>query len=247
MTSVKIQPFCRKNNINIGCFDGRRINPGNITQTNTSLFIHKNPFWLIWKSNDNSFNQVVKNDLKPKFKVVDNVISDKQFEKIIKYEYKLKKAQSPLTNKFVYDLKTFEKVRAVPYCSCIYKLSKISGKYHRDITEQEYQKCLNDCVVFKEIVCLIEMLDHVLLFKGEPKKIKNKFVEYNLYLIAHNGSRFDIYVVFNNLPQWRSVVKLIKNGAGIISLKIINGFVDEKKKIPQYLHFRSGRVHIKKS
>ena len=38
------------------------------------------------------------------------------------------------------------------------------------------------------------MLDHVLSFKGEPKKVKNKNVENNLYLIAHNGSGFDSYV-----------------------------------------------------
>ena len=53
--------------------------------------------------------------------------------------------------------------------------------------------------------------------------------------------------MLNNLPQWRSVVKLVKNGAGIISLKIFNGYVDEKKKIPQYVHFRCGRVHINTS
>ena len=39
-----------------------------------------------------------------------------------------KKIQSPLTNKVVYDFETFDKIRAVPYCSCIYKLSKISRK-----------------------------------------------------------------------------------------------------------------------
>ena len=76
----------------------------------------------------------------------------------------------------MYDLETFDKIRAVPYCSCIYKLSKISGKYHRDISEQEYQKCLNDCVVFKGTDCINEMLDHVLSFKGEPKKVKNKML-----------------------------------------------------------------------
>ena len=91
------------------------------------------------------------------------------------------------------------------------------------------------------------MLDLVLSFKGEPKKNKNKIVEYNLFLIAHNGSGFNSYVVLNILPQWRSVVKPIKNGTGIISLKIFNGFVDEKKKILQYVHFRCGRVHIIKS
>ena len=88
------------------------------------------------------------------------------------------------------------------------------------------------------------MLDHVLSFKGEPKKVKNKIVEYNLYLIAHNGSGFDSYVVLNNLTQWRSVVKPIKNGAGIVSLKIFNGYVDPVKKFPQFVQFRCGRVHI---
>ena len=91
------------------------------------------------------------------------------------------------------------------------------------------------------------MLDHVLLFKGEAKNINNKIVEYNLYLIAHNGSGFASYVVLNNLPQWRSVVKLIKNGAGIISLKVFNGYVDENINFLQYVHFRCGGVHIDSS
>ena len=78
------------------------------------------------------------------------------------------KVKSPRTNIVVYDLETFDEITAVPYCSCIYKLSKISGKYRPDISEQEYQKCLNDCVVFKGSDCSNEMLDHVLAFKGEP-------------------------------------------------------------------------------
>ena len=98
----------------------------------------------------------------------------------------------------MYDLETFDKIRAVPYCSCIYNLSKISGKYHRDISEQENQKCLNDCVVFKGTDCINEMLDHVLSFKGEPKKVKNKIVDYNLYLIAHSGVGFDSYVLLKS-------------------------------------------------
>ena len=72
------------------------------------------------------------------------------------------------------------------------------------------------------------MLDHVFLFKKEPKKIK-KIVENNLFLIAHNKSGFDSYIKLNNLPQWRSVVKLNKNGTGIFSLKIFNCYVDQKK------------------
>ena len=91
------------------------------------------------------------------------------------------------------------------------------------------------------------MLDRVLSFKGEPKKIKNKILEHKLFLIAYNVSGFDSYVVLNNLPQWRTVVKLIENGAGIISLKIFNGYVDEMEKKPQFVHFRCGRIHFNRS
>ena len=76
MTSARVGSFCRRYNINIGCFDGMRINPRNITQRDTALKIHNNHFCLIWKSDRISFKQVIENELKPNFKVVDNVISD---------------------------------------------------------------------------------------------------------------------------------------------------------------------------
>ena len=247
MTSARVGSFCRKHNINIGCFDGTRINPRNITQRDTALKIHNNHFCLIWKSDRISFNQVIENELKPNFKVVDNVISDKHVKSYIKYEYKPKKVQSQLTNMIVYDIETFSTIKCVPYANCIYRLSKISGKYYRDISEKEYQKCLNDCIVFKGLDNINKMLDDVLQFKGEAKRINNKIVKYNLYLITHKGLGFDSYVVLNNLPQWRTVVSLIKNGSGIVSLKIFNGYVDPVKKIPQYVHFRCGLLHIKDS
>ena len=45
------------------------------------------------------------------------------------------------------------------------------------------------------------MLDLFLEIKGEAKRVNIKNVRYNLYLIAHNGSGFDSYVVLNSLPQ----------------------------------------------
>ena len=59
MTSARIQPFCRKYNINIGCFDRTRIKPRNLTQRNTALFIYNNHFCLIYKSDGISFNEVI--------------------------------------------------------------------------------------------------------------------------------------------------------------------------------------------
>ena len=83
MTSARIQSFCKKYNINIGCFDGTRINPRNLNQRDISLFIYNNHFCLIWKSNGISFNQAIR-ELKDNFKVVDNVVSDKNVKGFIK-------------------------------------------------------------------------------------------------------------------------------------------------------------------
>ena len=93
------------------------------------------------------------------------------------------------------NLEIYNKDRAIPYCSSIYNVNKISGKSHRGISEKGYEKCLQHCVVFTGIDCVIEMLDHVLSFKGETKKVNNKLDEFSHYLIEHNGSGFDSYVV----------------------------------------------------
>ena len=90
-TSARIQPFCRKFNINIGCFDGTKVNPRNITQRDASLFIYNIHFCLIWKSNGISFNQVRENDLKPNCNFADNVISDKHVKIFNKKNTTLKK------------------------------------------------------------------------------------------------------------------------------------------------------------
>ena len=64
-------------------------------------------------------------------------------------------------------------------------------------------------------------------------------------MVAHNGSGFDSYIVLNNLPPWRYVVNLMKNGTGVVPVKRFNWYVEEKKKIPQDIYFRCGRVHFK--
>ena len=74
------------------------------------------------------------------------------------------------------------------------------------------------------------MLGYVLQFKREAKRFDNKLVENNLYLIAHNGARFDSHVVSKNLPQWRTIVNIKKNVAGFVSPKIFNAIIDKNKK-----------------
>ena len=40
----------------------------------------------------------------------------------------------------VYDLEIFNTDNAVPFASCLYRLSEFSGKYNRDITQREFEK-----------------------------------------------------------------------------------------------------------
>ena len=120
----------------MGCFYRTRINPRNLTQRNTAIKRREIHFCSIWKSDGISFDKAIK-ELKDNFKVVENVVSDKHVKGYLKYDYNPNKVKSPLTNIMVYYLETFNKIRAVPYCSCKYKLSKTSGNYHRDISERE--------------------------------------------------------------------------------------------------------------
>ena len=86
MTSARIKPFCKNYDISIGCFDGKRINPTNITEGNISFYIYNNRFCLIWKSNGTNFNKAIE-EVKLNFKVLDKVMSGKLLKSFVEYEY----------------------------------------------------------------------------------------------------------------------------------------------------------------
>ena len=66
--------------------------------------------------------------------------------------------------------------------------------------------------------------------KGEERKLKNKIVEYNLQLHAHNGCGFDTWVILNNLPCDKHIIDIIKNGKGFNFIKIFKGYIHNGKK-----------------
>ena len=76
---------------------------------------------------------------------------------------------------------------------------------------------------------VLAMFKSFLKFKVEERKNKNKIVEYNLQLHAHNGSGFDIWIILNNLPCDKHIAANIKNGKGISSLGVFNGYVQNKE------------------
>ena len=244
MTKARIQPFCRTNNINLGYYNEDRVFPRSVTNRDSALYLYNNHFCLKWKNENVSFNQAII-ELKNNFKIVDNYITDENVNSHFIYEYKPKKIDSHLTNFIVYDLETHNTDRARPYCNSFYRLGKLAGRYDRDPTKIELEKSLQDTIAFAGDKCISNALEFCLKLKGEEYKINNEIVEYNLQMHAHNGSGFDTWIVLNNLDCDKRIVNVIKNGKGIIEIKVFNGYIEKnKKQIPQFLHFRCGMTHL---
>ena len=244
MTMARIQPFCRANNFNLGYYNNDRVFPRTVTNRYSVLFLHNNHFCLVWKSRGVSFNEAIQ-ELKNNFKVVDNYITDENVNSHFLCEFIPKKIGSHLKNFIVYELETHNTDRARPYKMTFYRLSKIAGRYESDLTQEALKNSIDDTIAFSGDNCIGNALDFCLKLKGDERKVKNKIVEYNLQMHAHNGSRFDTWIILKNLPCDKHIVDIVKNGKGIIELKVFNGLIHKNnKQIPQYLHFRYGMTHL---
>ena len=244
MTKARIQPFSNKNNINLGSYNDDRVFPRSVSNRDCALYLYNNHICLIWKSQGKNFKDAVQG-LKDNFKIVDNYITEENVNAYFKFEYIPKKIDSHLTNFIVYDLETHNTDRARPYNMTFYRLSKIAGRYNRDPTPEELQKSINDTIAFAGDNCINNASDYLLKLKGEERKVNNEIVEYNLQMHAHNGSGFDTWIILNNLRCDKLISNIIKNGKGIIKLKVFNGLTyKNKKQIPQYLIFRCGMTHL---
>ena len=135
-TKARIQPFCRANNIRLGYYNEDRVFPRTVTNRDRALYLYDNHFCLISKSQSVSFNQTFQ-ELKDNFKMVDNYITEENVNSHFKYEFMPKKIESHLTNFIVYDLETYNSDRATPYVFCFYRLSKLAGRYNRDLPRDE--------------------------------------------------------------------------------------------------------------
>ena len=64
-----------------------------------------------------------------------------------------------MTNFLVYDLETHDTDRARPYSLSFYRLSKLAGRYNRDLTAYEIEKSKKDTLVFDGDNCVGNVLD----------------------------------------------------------------------------------------
>ena len=103
MTMARIQPFCRANNFNLGYDNNDRVFPGSVTNRDSALILFNNHFCVVWKSENVSFKQAIR-ELEENFKRVDNYITEENVNSHFKYEFIPKKIKSHLTNFIAYDL-----------------------------------------------------------------------------------------------------------------------------------------------
>ena len=75
MTMAGIQPFFRANNFKLGYYDGIRVFPRSVIDSNNAFLLHNNDFCLIWKSQGFSFYQAIR-EIKEKLKIVDIYITE---------------------------------------------------------------------------------------------------------------------------------------------------------------------------
>ena len=84
----------------------------------------------------------------------------------------------------------------------------------------------------------MQMIDFInKSFTGDNTIHKNKsganiVKAYKIFLIAHNGSGFDLYIVMNNLDKNMTSLKKDKTERGLIKLSFRSGYMNET---PQYI------------
>ena len=108
-------------------------------------------------------------------------------------------------------METHNTDRATTYVFSFYRLSKLAGRYNRDLNPNEVEKCRNDTIAFYGDDCVEKALDFCLKLKGEEyRDKKGKVLDYNLQLHAHNGSGFYTWIVSNNLSCDKRIVDVIR-------------------------------------
>ena len=203
--------------------------PRNIKERNKALYLYKNYFCLIWKSQGVSFIKAIE-ELKPNFKTVETCSGEKNIISLFKYEFIPQKIEYQLTNFTAYDLETQISDRAKPYSVFLIRLFKLVGKYNRDITPYEKEKSKTDTFVFDGGKYVSNAIVFSLKLNDDVRKVENKIVQYTLQHDAHNGSGFDTWIILKNLPCDKPIVDSIENGKCIIELKVFNGYVGTNKK-----------------
>ena len=97
-----------------------------------------------------------------------------------------------MTNLITYDLETHITDRTRPYVFCFDRFRKLVGKYNRNLTPYELNKCKKGTIAFDGDNCVSNASDFCLKLKGEERRNKKiKFWD----IIYHHTHMIDLDLI----------------------------------------------------
>ena len=246
MTSARIQPFCKKYNISLGVYNIKQqeILPRSISQRKGCLFIHVDHFCLIWKTNNTTFSDAIK-ELKDNFKHESNQISNNILKQVQEYKFPKTNDVDCLSAVFAFDLETVN-VDYKLYCECYaagcYHLNRIKECYNGNLSDDELEIERKHVHIFdyENKNPVLDMINYIVAnYKGKPKYYKDKNGNFKIFfykyqLIGHNASGFDNAIVLNSLPN-TYFPQVVHRSRGFlkVSFKVGSVYNNDNREIPQ--------------
>ena len=249
MTQRGIPEFCKRYKIDIGIYylKTKRILPQTVKQKHVCVYIHKNHYCVIWKKNRKDSLLNGEQEIERNFEYVKNKINENNLKQRIRYRFPKHEPIDQLENVFVFDLETHnDREFAETYAAGLYDVSHLRNKWDRDLTSDELPIERENVTIFDASNgnCVMNMLKYSSEnYDGDERTYIDKdgdeiVSSYRLFLVAHNSSGFDSWVVLNSLIKEITDLKIIKTARGLISLSFCCGFkIVNTVEVPQYVKF----------
>ena len=225
ITRCRIPEFCQRDKIDVGRYDpkSKRKLPRIVKQREKCVHIHKNHYCVIWKKNRKDALQNGVEVVEKNFKYVENKINENNLKQKIRYRFPEHETIDQLENVFVFDLETHNDQE---FAVGLYDVNRLHDKWDRDLTSGELVIERKNVIIFDSSNgnCVMNMPKLISEnYNGDERTYIDKDGDeivgsYGLFLVAHNSSGFDSWVVLNSLVEEITELKIIKTVRGLISL-----------------------------
>ena len=257
MTSAKVQPFCRKYNINLGVYKNkqRSILPKTITERRSCLLTHNNHFWVIWKTNQSAFSDAIE-EIEINFRYEETQINDIIIKKVIEYKFPISYEMNCVYNVFAFDLETCNieySEYCEPYSVVVYHLNNLYWCFNGNLDKEELaiERFIVHIFDRENDNPVLKVIDYVINnIKANQKIVINEYGKqvlssYKYQMVGHNASGFDNHIFLHSLPSSYKCIEIIKTSRGFIKLSFKDGSVIENdREIRKYMKFVSSKCHI---
>ena len=219
MTRWRRPELCERDKLSIGLYDlkSKRKLTRSIKQRDVCVYIQKNHYWVIWKKNsrDGLLNGV--EEIERNFKYV--IKNENNLNHRIHYRFPKHEAIDQLENVLVFDLETYnDQEFAEAYPAGLYDVNRLRDRWKRDFSLDEIGTKKDNVNVFdgssgNSVMDVLKYISEIYdwdegtYIDGDGDEINSS---YRLFLVAHNASDFDSWVVLNSLVKEITELKILK-------------------------------------